>query len=555
MRIESKKVLRIIGTLAFIGAVALACSVRFAALSIPLERDEGEYAYSGQLLLEGIPPFIQSYNMKFPGIYIAYAACMKVFGQSTVGIRCGAMVCMLVTAIGIFMLARVLFGHAGGCVAALAFAIFSFSPAMLGFSANAEHFVNVFTVWGCFFLVKAIAAVQSDRKAAFIAGILLGTAVLMKQHAAMFALFGFFSITVVVSMGGTSGLGKRFVALLLYGTGLALPFSVMCLWLIHSGAFSKFWFWTFVYAKWYVSQVPFGAGMKLFSTTFGRIVAAQPLLWILVIAGMLSCKTIGIEKGLFLSGLFICSFAAVCPGFLFREHYFLMLMPAAALLAGLGTEAIASGAGNRAAYSGFREIVMAAAVVGMCVSAYAGEQKLYFEKSPDEISRFIYGGNPFPESCVIADSIRCWTGPDDKIAVIGSEPQICFYAHRKSATGFMYTYALMEEHPFARKMQEEMISEIESNRPPYMVFVNVSTSWLVRKKSSRRIFEWFDEYQRKWYKSIGVVDIISPEYTEYRWNDQTAHYVPRSSLWCAVFKRKPSEGKNGIFADPGPKIK
>jgi len=42
-------------------------AVRFRMLDAPLERDEGEYAYAGQLMLEGVPPYLAAYNMKFPG--------------------------------------------------------------------------------------------------------------------------------------------------------------------------------------------------------------------------------------------------------------------------------------------------------------------------------------------------------------------------------------------------------------------------------------------------------------------------------------------------------
>ena len=41
--------------------------IRIRFLAIPLERDEGEYAYAGQLMLQGIPPYRLAYNMKFPG--------------------------------------------------------------------------------------------------------------------------------------------------------------------------------------------------------------------------------------------------------------------------------------------------------------------------------------------------------------------------------------------------------------------------------------------------------------------------------------------------------
>ena len=46
--------------------LGLVIVIRIRLLGIPLERDEGEYAYAGQLLLQGIPPYKLAYNMKFP---------------------------------------------------------------------------------------------------------------------------------------------------------------------------------------------------------------------------------------------------------------------------------------------------------------------------------------------------------------------------------------------------------------------------------------------------------------------------------------------------------
>ena len=43
----------------------LVARVRLAGL--PLERDEGEYAYGGQLLLLGVAPYKLAYSMKLPG--------------------------------------------------------------------------------------------------------------------------------------------------------------------------------------------------------------------------------------------------------------------------------------------------------------------------------------------------------------------------------------------------------------------------------------------------------------------------------------------------------
>src|SRR5688572_22922280 len=67
----------------------LTFAVRVRLREMPLERDEGEYAYAGQLMLQGVPPYKLSYNMKLPGTYAAYALITAVFGQSASAIRLG----------------------------------------------------------------------------------------------------------------------------------------------------------------------------------------------------------------------------------------------------------------------------------------------------------------------------------------------------------------------------------------------------------------------------------------------------------------------------------
>lgn len=62
--------------------------VRFHLRNLPLERDEGEYAYAGQLIVDGIPPYQFAY-MKLPGTYAAYALIMAIFGQTSGGIHIG----------------------------------------------------------------------------------------------------------------------------------------------------------------------------------------------------------------------------------------------------------------------------------------------------------------------------------------------------------------------------------------------------------------------------------------------------------------------------------
>ena len=124
------------------------------------------------------------------------------------------------------------------------------------------------------------------------------------------------------------------------------------------------------------------------------------------------------------------------------------------------------------------------------------------------------------------------------IAVIGSEPQICFYSDRRSATKYIYTYPLMEPQPYAMQMQEEMIAQIETANPEFVVFVNVPMSWLARPNSVKKIFEWCDSYSSAHYEVVGIADILVNGPTIWRWNNQAANYKPVSSSMGCCFKEK-----------------
>ena len=165
------------------------------------------------------------------------------------------------------------------------------------------------------------------------------------------------------------------------------------------------------------------------------------------------------------------------------------------------------------------------------------EHAILFTDTPHQVLRTIYGMNPFPESVEIGRYIRERTSPEDRIAVVGSEPEIYFYARRRAATGYVYTYALMEPQPYATAMQRQMIHEIEALRPRFVVFVGIWISWLRRQESDVTVFRWFDEYQKKLEK-VGVVEIISPEQTTYVWGQEARAYTPRSPLWLAIFERR-----------------
>jgi hypothetical protein len=532
--------------------VVLTAAIRLRLLAVPLERDEGEYAYAAQLILQGIPPYAQVYNMKMPGIYAAYALILAVFGQTQSGIHLGLLFINVATILVLFLLAKKLFDPLIGAAAAAAFALLSLGQPVQGIFANAEHFVILPALAGILLLVRAVGDSTSliidpecSRKADYyrlslLAGaVLLGLAFLMKQHGAAFiaftALYLFLS-----EIRRQPFVWRTFVVRgVLFLVGVVLPFVVTCLLLWRLGVFERFWFWTFKYARQYVAIVPFAEGLYDLKKQMMRMVNSAILLWVLAAIGLavVLWRSRTNRHCLFVAGFLLFSFLSVCPGFYFREHYFVLLLPAVAILTGIGVASV------RNLFARDKPVPAAKAtqalLAGLVLFHTVYQQRDFLlNMSPTAASRSTYGSNPFPESLEIARFIKEHSTKDDRIAILGSEPQIYFYSSRRSATGYVYTYALMEPHPYALQMQQEMIREIEAARPKFLVFVKVFTSWCIKPGSEQMIFEWFEQYQQKNYSQIGIVDIISPKLTVYHLGDSDIEYSPRSEIWLSVFQRK-----------------
>jgi hypothetical protein len=100
----------------------------------------------------------------------------------------------------------------------------------------------------------------------------------------------------------------------------------------------------------------------------------------------------------------------------------------------------------------------------------------------------------------------------------------------------------METHSYAQKMQAQMIKEIESAAPPWLVFVKIQSSWIGRPESKRDIFIWFDAYVNSNYDLTGVIEMWAEGQTIYRWNSGVADYNPAHEYQILVFKRKQPDG-------------
>ena len=529
-------------------AVLIAAAIiRYHLLDVPMERDEGEYAYAAQLLLQGILPYEHVYNMKLPGIYAAYALAIALFGQTPAGVHLGLLLVNACTTVLVFLLARRMFNPVVAVISAASFATLSLSQAMQGVYANAEHFVILPAVAGI--LVLHIALGKKHWVWYFAAGLLLGLAFIIKQHGIVFIVAGI-AIFVAHYLRERSKPDKiLYWNALSLGVGIFLPFIIVCLIYVAAGSFSQFWFWTFDYAKTYATKVSAKLAVKNFIMYASMVFSIGWPLWLLAIVGLVIpflknnvwynkvwYDTIN-QKGIYLVLLAFFSFLGVFPGFYFRSHYFVLIIPAASILIGVAVYSLPCSKKFQTIRKGGVGALLALAGLAIAVTLF--QQRLYlFSLTPYAVTRTIYGINPFPEAIAIADYIKQNSTKNDLIAVIGSEPEIYFYAQRRAATGYIYTYSLMEENQYALKMQQQMISEIEQAKPLYIVYLDPRTmpwSWLPIRGSHKELFYWFQKYRADNYTRVGLIQFFI-DGTTFSW-DENAQNKPRSQVWLEVLKR------------------
>ena len=354
----------------------------------------------------------------------------------------------------------------------------------------------------------------------------------MKQQGAAFVACG--AAWIVIDSGASARTARALAA---YGLGAVVPAALTCLAMAAGGAFAPFWFWTITYAGEYATMVDTATGLGELRRQTGIILGAAPLLWLLAAVGVASTAGRDVDRRTAwrLVTLAVASALAVAPGLRFTEHYFLLLVPAVALLAGAGSAALARWAAAHRLPAG---VATAVPILAMG-HALLHERDTLFLRSPVETVRAVYGANPFPEAVTIARELASRTGVDERIAVIGSEPEIYFYARRRAATTYIYMYPMMEPQPFAHQMQDEMIAQLEAARPRFLVLVNVDTSWSRRAGSSLKLLDWAATTVDAHYRPVGLVEIMPGQPTRYVWGDAAAA-MPRSQAHVTVFERLPS---------------
>jgi hypothetical protein len=312
--------------------------------------------------------------------------------------------------------------------------------------------------------------------------------------------------------------------------------AVFC-WFAAAGVLADAKFWMFTQAAAYAKMTSVSEGLGWLSINGPALLKEFPALWATSLVGfaLLAASGRRVERAGFVWVLLVAGLIALSPGLYFRPHYFLYVLPAAALGFAFAFDRLHAAVHSRQGGALLR-VLPALAFCLILFGSLGVRGDYFFRLAPDEVSRRIYGANPFPESAAIARAIKSRTTPQDKVLIFGSEPQILFLSGRGSATGFIYMYPMTEVHPYAEALQRKMIKEVLAASPKVIVNVGVYMSWLETAETVPLLRRWFSHYRAN-YNRVGLVE-ISRDGSVYDWApDVDPEREPRSRFWVEILER------------------
>lgn len=124
-------------------AVLLGLALRIPFFQIPMVADEGGYAYATRGWVEGTGVLYGDLWISRPqGIFFVYAGIFDIFGSGTIAIRFAAWIATALTTVTVWGFVRLWINPRSAVAAVFIFVVLSASPALEGYTANAEIFMG-----------------------------------------------------------------------------------------------------------------------------------------------------------------------------------------------------------------------------------------------------------------------------------------------------------------------------------------------------------------------------------------------------------------------------
>ena len=461
-------------------------AVRVPLLNLPLERDEGEYAYIAWRMGHHELPYRDWFDQKPPGIFWVYRAALALPLDPVCAVHLMGLLFALDAAVALFFLAGRFLPWFWALAAGTLFSLLLADPLMLGPAANTETFMLLPLLLSQ--LVFFSATDSGRRRAFFWTGVLVGIATVFKQVAGVnwFLLLALFPVFYARERRARRTLD--FAAWSAAGAGAV--WAVIGGYFLLRHGFPDFLYNVFTHNFEYVAAMPAAARWENCRQTLGRLAEDQTWVWLFALAGLAALAwTRQFRALLFLAGWLGSSLLAVSVSGYFFPHYFQQALPALCLAAGAGGALI----GRLEVFRKMPPWLLRTMTVALLAGPVAAALYPYLGRySATETLDRMYPNNRFAAMPDLARRVAAVTRPEDKVYVFGAEPEVLFYARRVSASRYIFLLPLYGPYAGAKEKQAAAAAEIERNHPAAIFYRSFG---LMRVPGSEQFLtHWTDAY-------------------------------------------------------------
>lgn len=447
--------------------VLIVSAVRAPLLSIPFERDEGEYGYIAWRLGHDELPYRDWVDQKPPGVFYVYRFALDLPLEPVRAIHFVGLLFAAASTCALFFLGLRFMDRFWAWLAATLFALLSADPMVQGTAANTELFMVCPLIFSQ--IAFLAATVRSRRCVPFmvLAGALTGAAFMFKQVAIVNWLF------MVALYPAFASREKRWLRAVSFAawsaTGLLAVTGLVVLYFWQQGGLVELVDNVVTHNLQYIGTIRASTRLEYCWGTLTMLTRTQAIVWGFALVGLAGLLGSGRGKWcFFVAGWLVTSAIGVSASGYFFPHYFQQLLPPLALAAAAGAEWIAALEVWKIVPARIR---CAALSLMLAVLPAITLLPFWFTYSPADAVRRIYPGNFFAEMPEFAQRLKSVTPPEAPVFIFGAEPELLFYARRPSATRYIFLFPLYGPYKSARERQMETAKEIERAQPLAAVYL------------------------------------------------------------------------------------
>ncbi len=449
------------------GILLVVAAVRAPLLAIPLERDEGEYAYIAWRLGLNELPYRDWVDQKPPAVFYIYQLALSLPCEPVRAIHFAALIFAAASACALFFLGLRFMDRFWAWLGAALFALLGADPLVQGTAANTEIFMLCPLIFSQIAFFTSAAKNQRNVWLMVLAGALTGIAVMFKQVAIVnwFLLAGAYPIFAQGEKRWRSAVS--FVAW--SATGLLTVLGLVVLYFWSRGGLNEFVENVFTHNLEYIGGIGASARLEYFWGTLTILARTQAIVWTFAAVGLAGLLTSGRAKWcVFLGGWLLTSVIGVSASGYFFPHYFQQILPALVLAAAAGAEWF-----DAIRLWKILPVWSRRAVLGLMLAVLPVTTlwPFLFIYTPMEAVRKIYPGNFFAEMPALAQRIGNATLSEAPVFIFGAEPELLFYARRPSATRYIFLFPLYGPYGNVHEKQIAAATEVEQAQPSTAVYL------------------------------------------------------------------------------------